>query len=95
MGCGVVTLASQDRDELRAGVEEAAAFAEALELAVEGHWPGAVPVAQEALVGLGRQAAHVRPLDVGGKRIGVAVAGLDGVGDLGVLLGHGAVGDPA
>lgn len=45
---GAVVLASQDWDELFAGLEEAAALAHGLESAVQLDGPGAVTVAEEA-----------------------------------------------
>lgn len=54
---GVVSLASQDRDELGFGVEEAASFADGLELAIECCGAGAVAVSEEPAVvgGVGAQ----------------------------------------
>jgi hypothetical protein len=48
VGGGVVALAAQDGDELGAGVEESAAFADRLEAAVQLERAGAVAVAEQA-----------------------------------------------
>lgn len=67
---GVVVLASEDLDELGAGVVDAAAFADGLELAVERDGSGAVPVAEEAAV-VGGEASHVGARRFCGERLGV------------------------
>jgi hypothetical protein len=61
---GVVSLASQDRDELGSGVEESASFADGLEVAVERGGPRAVSVAEKSSV-VGGKASHVGALDRG------------------------------
>ena len=50
VGGGVVALAAQDGDELGTGLEEAAAFADGVEAAVELEGSGAVAVAEEPSV---------------------------------------------
>lgn len=60
---GVIVLTAEDGEELRAGLEEAAAFADALERAVERDGPRAVPVPEETPM-VGGETAHVRSLDV-------------------------------
>ena len=90
---GVVALASQDRDELGAGVEEPASFADRLEVAVERRGSCAVSVAEQPSVVSG-EASHVGALDRGGKRLAGPVAGFDSFGDAEVLVGHGAIRDP-
>jgi hypothetical protein len=59
---GVVALASEDGEELGAGLVEPAAFADGLEPAVEFEGPGAVAVAEEPPVPCGCIAM------VGGRR---------------------------
>src|SRR5918995_4911408 len=90
---GVVVLASEDLDELGSGVVEAAAFADGLELAVEGGGPCAVAVAEEPAV-VGSEAAHVAAGRFGGERLGAAGVVLDGFGHPEVLIPDGAGRDP-
>ena len=47
---GVLALALQDGEELRAGLEEAAAFADALEGAAEKSRPRAVTIGEQSVV---------------------------------------------
>ena len=87
---GVVSLLDEDGDELGCGVEEAAAFADGFEVAVERDGSGAVAVAEVASV-VGGEASHVAALDVGVDGLVGVVAGLDGFGDAEVFVGDGAV----
>ena len=89
---GVVSLAAQDGEELRAGLEEPTALADRLEGAVEPDRPGAVTIPQETPV-LGGDAAHVGALDAGRERLAALIARLDGLGHPEVLLGDGPVRD--
>ena len=57
---GVLALAPQDGDELRAGLEEATAFADGLEGAVEKSGPHAVTVAEQSAMVADRRARHSR-----------------------------------
>lgn len=75
---GVVSLASRDRDELGAGVEEAASFADGLEVAVECGGAGAVAVAEQPAV-VGSEASHVGAFGGDGDGFAGAVAGFDGM----------------
>ena len=89
---GVVSLATQDGQELGPGLEEAATLADRLEGAVEPDRSGAVTVPQETPV-LGGDAAHVGAFDAGRERFAALIAGLDGLGHPEVLLGDGPVRD--
>ena len=92
LGGGVVVLGLEDGAELDAGLEERAGFADRLERAVQLWGPGAVAVAEEAVV-LAAQPGHFRPDRVGGQHRGLAVEGVDLVGDGEVFISDGAAGD--
>ena len=76
---GVVALAKQDGDELGAGGEVGAGFADRLHAAVELGRAGAHSVAEHAGVGLVTQPDHGGGLDVGGQRArwDLSVEGVD------------------
>ncbi len=59
---GVISLASQDGQKLRAGLEEAASFADRFEGSIEAGRAGAVTIAQEAGMP-GDDPAHVGPFE--------------------------------
>jgi len=86
-----VVLGLQDRPELDAGLQVAAGFADGLEGAVQLGWPGAPAVAQEPVM-LAAEAGHFRADRAGGELRGLAVEGLDFLGDGEVLIGDGAAG---
>ena len=87
---GVISLAAKDGQELGTGLEEAAPFADGLEVAVEPGGSGAVTVTQEATM-LGGDPSHVGTFDAGRKRLSALVARFDGLGHPEVLLGHGPI----
>jgi hypothetical protein len=66
MGCGVVVLGLQGGPELDAGLEERAVLADRLERAVQLGGPGAVAVAEEAVV-FAAQPGHLRSDRVRGQ----------------------------
>ena len=90
---GVVALLLEGGAELDGGLEEGAGFADRLEVAVQADGPGAVAVAEHALVHFGAELAHLGALGAGGQVLRGVVEGLDLLGYGEVLLGHGAVGD--
>ena len=87
---GVISLAAKDGQKLGTGLEEAAPFADRLELAVEPGRSGAVAVTQEATM-LGSDPSHVGTFDAGRKRLPGLVTCFDGLGHPEVLLGHGPI----
>ena len=90
---GVVALPLQGGSELDGGDEEAAGFADRLEVAVHVDRSSAVAVAEHASVHLGAELAHLPAFVVGGELAGLAVEGLDFLGDGEVFVGDGLVGD--
>jgi integrase len=93
LGGGVVALLLEGGAELDGGLEEGAGFADRLEVAVQPDGPGAVAVAEHALVHFGAELAHLGALGAGGQVLRGVVEGLDLLRHREVLLGHGAVGD--
>ncbi len=93
LGSGVVALALDGGPELDGGLEEGAGLADRLEVAVEPDGAGAVAVAEQALVHLGAELAHLGALGVGGQFPWRVVEGLDLLGDRELLVGDGAVGE--
>lgn len=92
-GRRVISLGLQGGPELDGGLEKRARLADRLEVAVEADGPGAVAVAEHALVHLGPQPAHLGTLGVGGQLSGLVVERLDFLCDREVLVRDGAVGD--
>ncbi len=78
---------------LDGGDEEAAGFADGLEVAVHLDRSGAVAVAEHAAVHLGAELAHLAAFVVGGELGRLAVECFDLLGNGEVLLGDGLVGD--
>ena len=86
-GLGVVSLAAQCGFELDGGDEAGAGFAHRFVVAVEFDGPGAVAVAEETLIHLGSEFAHLEAFVVGGELAGAVVESFDFLGDSEVLVG--------
>jgi hypothetical protein len=91
---GVVTLSLQGGSELDGGDEEAAGFADGLEVAVHLDRSSAVPVAEHAPVHLSAKFAHFAAFVIAGELAGLAVECFDLLGDGEGLVGDGLVGYP-